>query len=161
MRILFVCLGNICRSPMAEFILKDLVAKRGRSHDFFIASAGTSDEEEGNPVYPPVKRLLQRNGMDCSTKRARKIVRSDYAEYDLIVGMETRNVETMRRFFGGDPNGKLLRLLDETDQPHDVADPWYTRDFDLTYREIRLGCLSLLNRLSTDADFDGKSTPQR
>lgn len=160
-RILFVCLGNICRSPMAEFVMKDLAARQNTKHTFYIESAGVSDEEAGNPVYPPVMRLLRQNGIDCRGKTARRIVRADYARFDLLVGMESRHVDAMRRFFGGDPDGKLLRLMDETDQPHDVADPWYTRDFELTYREIRLGCQALLARLSTDADCSGRSTPQR
>ncbi len=152
-RILFVCLGNICRSPMAEFIMKDMVEKRGISDRFFIESAGTSDEEiwngVGNPVYPPARDELRRHGItDVSGKQARQIRRNDYGKYDLIIGMEQRNVHTMLRIFGGDPEGKVKRLLDYSDDPRDISDPWYTRNFERAYNDILEGCEALLEELN-------------
>lgn len=144
-RILFFCLGNICRSPMAEFIMKDLVAARGLSDRFFIASAGTSDEETGNPLYPPAARQLDRHQVAHTLHSARQLQKSDLCEYDLLVGMEARNLASARRMLGDSP--KLQRLLDYTSSPHDIADPWYTGDFDTAYREIREGCEALLMRL--------------
>ncbi|MCR4807143.1 MAG: low molecular weight phosphotyrosine protein phosphatase [Lachnospiraceae bacterium] len=151
-RILFVCLGNICRSPMAEFIMKDLVDKRGLSDKFHIESAGTSDEEIwngiGNPVYPPARDELRRHGItDVSGKQARQIRRSDYDKYDLIIGMEQRNIHTMLRIFGSDPEGKIKRLLDYSDRPRDISDPWYTRNFESAYNDIFEGCTSLLDNM--------------
>ena len=129
-RILFVCLGNICRSPMAEFIFKDLAAKAGRGAEFEAASAGTSSEEYGNPVYPPARRKLAEHGIACAGKTARQLTRADYDRYDLLIGMESRHLAAMRRICGGDPAGKMHRLLDYTAHPADIADPWYTGDFD-------------------------------
>ena len=146
-RILFVCLGNICRSPMAEFMMKALVAEKGAADEFEIASAGTSDEEEGNPVYPPAARVLAARGIDCSRKRAVVVTAADYARYDRIIGMESRHLAAMRRLFGGDPAHKLSRLLDYTDQPRDVADPWYTGDFTAAERDIAAGCAALWEHL--------------
>lgn len=147
MKILFVCLGNICRSPMAEFVMKDLAAKAGRSAEFTIASAGTSDEEHGNPVYPPARRKLMEHGIDPAGKTARQLRRSDYAEYDLLIAMERSNLRAMERLFGGDPEGKLHLLLDYTDRPGDVADPWFTRDFESTWRDVYEGCQKLLESI--------------
>ena len=146
-KILFVCLGNICRSPMAEFIMKDLVKKRGIADEFVIASCATSTEEIGNPVYPPARRMLASHGIDCSGKRARQLNRADYDEYDLLFGMENRNIQRMRAICGGDPEGKIARLLDDTARPRDIADPWYTDDFQTTWDDILEGCEALLNRL--------------
>lgn len=142
--ILFVCHGNICRSPMAEFIMKDLVQRRGRKEEFSIASAATSDEELGNPVYPPVRRLLEARRISCAGKTARQLCRSDYAQYDYIVGMDEANRRNMLRLFGGDPQGKVSLLLDFTGHPREVADPWYTRDFAAAERDIDTGCAALL-----------------
>ena len=122
-RILFVCLGNICRSPMAEFIFKDLAAKAGRGAEFEAASAGTSSEEYGNPVYPPARRKLAEHGIACAGKTARQLTRADYDRYDLLIGMESRHLAAMRRICGGDPAGKMHRLLDYTARPADIADP--------------------------------------
>lgn len=144
-RILFFCLGNICRSPMAEFIMKELVAARGLQDRFLIASAGTSDEEEGNPLYPPARRQLDLHGVPHTPHAARQMQPDDLRSFDLLVGMETQNLTNARRLLGDSP--KYLRLLDETDNPHDVADPWYTGDFDTAYRDIREGCEALLARL--------------
>ena len=147
MKILFVCHGNICRSPMAEFVMKKLVDDAGRKADFSIASAATSTEELGNPVYPPAKRMLAKHGIDCSGKTARQIRPRDYDEYDLIIGMDDANMRNMARAFGGDPKNKLHRLMDYTKRPGNVADPWYTGDFDVTWRDVYEGCSALLESL--------------
>lgn len=147
MKILFVCHGNICRSPMAEFVMKKLVDDAGRKADFSIASAATSTEELGNPVYPPAKRMLAKHGIDCSGKTARQIRLRDYDEYDLIIGMDDANMRNMARAFGGDPKNKLHRLMDYTKRPGNVADPWYTGDFDATWRDVYEGCSALLESL--------------
>ena len=144
MKILFVCHGNICRSPMAEFCMKQLVAEANRSDEFEIASAATSTEELGNSVYPPARRLLERKGIDCSGKTARQITARDYLYYDLIIGMDNANMRNMKRFWGGDPEGKLRMLLDYTDRPGEVADPWYSGDFEATWRDVYEGCSNLL-----------------
>ncbi len=143
-RILFVCLGNICRSPMAEFIMKDLVTEMGLAEKFEIESAATSPEETGNPVYPPARRKLEEHGIDCSSKTARPLQRSDYEKFDLIIGMDHSNLRNMRRICGGDPAGKFSLLMDYTSRPGEVADPWYTRDFDSAWRDVEEGCRSLL-----------------
>ncbi len=147
-RILFVCHGNICRSPMAEFVMKDLVGKAGGDERFFIASAATSTEEIGNPVYPPARRKLAEHGIGCAGKTARQMTAADYREYDLLIGMDSANLRNMRRICGGDPEGKIRLLMDFTDRPGDVADPWYTGDFETTWRDISAGCRGLLEWLS-------------
>lgn len=147
-RILFVCHGNICRSPMAEFVMKDLVQKAGLTEEVEIASAATSTEEIGNPVYPPARRKLAEHGIGCAGKTARQLRRSDYAAYDFLVGMDGANLRNMRRICGGDPEGKLSLLLDFTERPGDVADPWYTGDFDATWRDVLAGCRGLLDRIT-------------
>ena len=147
-KILFICLGNICRSPMAEFLMKALVAEKGLSEQFEIASAATSSDEIGNPVYPPVAALLRERGISCKGKTARQLRRGDYECYDYIIGMDGANRRNMLRLFGGDPKGKVSLLLDFTDHPRDVADPWYTRDFRAAERDIDEGCRALLQRLS-------------
>ncbi len=146
-RILFVCHGNICRSPMAEFIMKKLVDDAGRTSEFEIASAATSTEELGNSVYPPAQRKLAEHGISCKGKTARQIIRHDYSYYDLIIGMDSYNLRNMRRFFGDDPEGKISLLLDFTSRPGDVADPWYTGNFDATWRDCLEGCQALLKEL--------------
>ncbi len=146
-KILFVCLGNICRSPMAEFVMKDLVQRRGVAEEFVIASCATSAEELGNPVYPPARRMLASHGIDCSGKRAVQLRRGDYDSYDLLLGMESRNLQRMRAICGGDPAGKITRLLDGTERPRDIADPWYTGDFQTAWEDILEGCEALLTRL--------------
>ena len=135
-RILFVCHGNICRSPMAEFVMKDLAARAGRSGEFEIASAATSSEEIGSPVYPPARRKLAEHGISCAGKQARRMTRSDYASYDYIIGMDRYNIANIRRISGGDPDRKVTLLLDHTKRPGDVADPWYTGDFEAAWRDI-------------------------
>ena len=147
-RVLFVCLGNICRSPMAECIFKQMVAKRGLTEQFYINSAATSTEEWGNPIYPPARRKLQEIGVPIANHRAVQMMAGDYARYDLLIGMDANNLRAMRRIAGGDPDGKLRRLLDYTDTPGDVADPWYTDDFDAAYDDISRGCQALLDHLT-------------
>ncbi len=146
-KILFVCHGNICRSPMAEFVMKDLVKKAGLEDQFQIASAATSTEEIGNPVYPPARRKLAEHGISCAGKTARQLTKADYALYDLLIGMDRANIRNMARICSGDPDGKIKRLLDFADRPGDVADPWYTGDFDATWRNVLEGCQRMLARL--------------
>lgn len=143
-RILFVCHGNICRSPMAEFVMKHLAAQARRSDQYEIASAATSTEEIGNPVYPPVRQLLAEMGIACQGKRARQITAADYAYYDRIFVMDKQNLHNLLRMLGGDPAHKVQRLMDLTTHPGEVADPWYTRDFHATYRDILEACECLL-----------------
>ena len=146
-RILFICLGNICRSPMAEFVMKDMVKRAGAADQFEIASAATSREEVGNPVYPPARQKLAEHGISCKGKTARQLCAEDYSYYDLLIGMEKVNLRSMQRICGGDPEGKMHLLLDGTANPHDVADPWYTGDFDAAWHDIEIGCRSLLEKL--------------
>lgn len=148
-KILFICHGNICRSPMAEFVMKDLVAKAGLADQFVIASAATSTEEIGNPVYPPARRKLAEHGIACAGKTARQMTRRDYEEYDLLIAMDRNNLRNMQRFVGSDPAGKVSLLMAHTNRPGDVADPWYTGDFDATWRDVTEGCAALLNELKS------------
>ena len=147
-KILFVCHGNICRSPMAEFIMKDLVRKAGLSAQVQIDSAATSREEIGNPIYPPVQRQLRAHGVAFDDHRARQMTRQDYVDYDLLIGMDTQNLRNMQRICGGDPDGKLRLLLAYTGQTRSVADPWYTDDFDAAWQDIAFGCRALLEALT-------------
>ncbi len=146
-KILFVCHGNICRSPMAEFVLKDLAAKAGVSGRFRIDSAATSAEELGNPVYPPARRKLREHGIDCAGKTARRMTRADYDAYDLLIGMDRANVRNMTRLCGGDPDGKIRMLMHYCGQDREVADPWYTGDFEATWQDVSDGCRALLDAL--------------
>ena len=146
-KILFVCLGNICRSPMAEFVMKDLLEKEGLSDCFLIDSAGTSAEEYGNPVYPPARRILAEHGISCAGKYARRMSAEDYKKFDMLICMEEMNVRSMRRFVKGDPEGKISLLMDYTDRPGDVADPYYSGDFQATWRDVWEGCNGLLEYL--------------
>ena len=150
MRLLFVCHGNICRSPMAEYFTKDLVETAGLSGQFFIASAATSTEEIGNPVYPPARQELARHGISCAGHAARQLRRSDYGDFDLLIGMDSANIRNMNRICGGDPDNKIHRLLDYTSRPGDVADPWYTGDFGATWRDVEEGCTALLDKLKKE-----------
>ena len=134
---------------MAELVLRDLARRAGRG-DVTVASAATSDEELGNPVYPPARRVLAEHGIDSSGKYARQLTRGDYDRYDRIVGMDAVNVRNILRICGGDPEGKVSRLLDHTDRPGDVADPWYTGDFDATWRDVEAGCRALWAELPPD-----------
>ncbi|WP_455656631.1 low molecular weight protein-tyrosine-phosphatase [Phascolarctobacterium sp.] len=146
-RIMFVCHGNICRSPMAEFLLKDLVKKEGLADRFVIASAGTSREELGNPVHQGTLKKLAQDHISAAGKQAVQLTKEDYDKYDLILGMERVNVRNILRIIGSDPQKKVHRLLDFTEQPRDIADPWYTGDFDIAYAEIKAGCAALLKHL--------------
>ena len=146
-KILFICLGNICRSPMAEFVMKELVRRAGLSDEFQIASAATSTEELGNPIYPPARRTLTEHGIPFENRRARQMSRADYAKYDLLIGMDASNLRDMRIICGGDPAGKLHLLMDYTPHPHNVADPWFTGNFDATWKDVWEGCTALLENL--------------
>lgn len=144
LRVMFVCHGNICRSPMAEFLFKDMVQKRGIADAFRIESAATSTEEIGNPVYPGTWRILEGLGIDPSGKRARQLTKDDYSKFDLFIGMDSENTSNMRRMFGGDVEGKIYKLLEFAGSDKDVADPWYTRNFDEAYEDIADGLVGLL-----------------
>ena len=150
-KILFVCHGNICRSPMAEFVMKDLVEKNGVSEEFEIASAATSTEEFGNPVYPPAKRKLKEHGISCEGKTARQMTKADYIYYDYIIAMARFNLRNMTRFVGNDPDNKVSLLMDFTNRPGDVADPWYTGDFDATWDDVNEGCVGILKKLNIES----------
>ena len=150
-KILFVCHGNICRSPMAEFVMKDLVKNAGLERKFSIASAATSTEEIGCPVYPPARRKLAEHGIGCAGHAARQLTAADYDHWDYLVGMDVANLRNMRRICGGDPEGKISLLLDWADRSGDVADPWYTGDFDATWRDVDEGCRALLAALTGSA----------
>ena len=143
--ILFVCHGNICRSPMAEFVMKDMVAKEGLADNFIIASSAVSSEEIGNPVYPPVKRLLSANGISCEGKFARKMTPQDYDNFDLLIGMDNDNIRRMYRICSGDSDGKIRSLKSFTGNPNgEVADPWYSGDFTATWNDVVAGCSAIL-----------------
>ena len=151
---MFVCHGNICRSPMAEFIFKDIISKLGLSENFLVSSSATSTEEIwngiGNPVYPPAKAELACHGISCGKKRAVQLKKEDYDKYDLFIGMDSANIRNMHRILGGDPDTKIRKLMDYTSRGGDVADPWYSDRFDIAYRDIREGCEGLINTLKED-----------
>ena len=146
-KILFVCHGNICRSPMAEFIMKELVKEEKLEWKFEIASAATSAEELGNPVYPPAKRELAAHGISCKGKTARQMSKRDYAEWDYLVCMDSWNMRNMLRICGGDPDGKMSMLMSFAGRNEEVADPWYTGDFAGVYQQITEGCRAMLMQL--------------
>lgn len=146
-KILFVCHGNICRSPMAEFMMKDLVKKEGLEDRFLIESAAVSREKIGNPVYPPAREMLARHGISCAGKRARQMTVRDYEEYDLLIAMDRSNLTRMERICGRDTQGKIHLMMDFTSRPGEVADPWYTGDFTATWRDLEEGCRGLLDYL--------------
>lgn len=145
-KVLFVCLGNICRSPMAEFIMKDIINKKGLNNDFYIESAGTSDEEYGNPVYYLAKNKLNSMNISCDNKTARQVSKNDYNKFDYIICMERVNLLNLNRVFN-DTDNKTYRLLDFTSNPRDISDPWYTRNFDKCYDEILEGINGFLEYL--------------
>jgi len=151
-KIMFVCHGNICRSPMAEFIFKDMINKRGLVDFFSVSSSATSTEEIwgdiGNPVYPPAREELAKHGISCDGKRAVQLKKSDYNKYDYFIVMDSMNLRNTMRIFGSDPEGKVHKLMDFTDRPGDVSDPWYSRRFDVAYNDIYEGCSALLEKLS-------------
>ena len=146
-RILFVCYGNICRSPMAEFIMKDLVSKRGLADKFYIESCATSREEIGNSVYPPAKAKLAEHNISCKGKTARQITKRDYEEFDLIIAMDRNNLRNLVPFVGEDPENKVSLMMSYAGMHKDVADPWYTGDFEATYRDVVEGCQHLIRSL--------------
>lgn len=146
-KIMFVCHGNICRSPMAEFILKDMVAKKGIADKFSIASSATSREEIGNPVYPPARERLLRSGISPEGKRAVQVTKQDYENYDLLICMDKNNLRNITRIIPADPQNKIKLLMDYAGEHRDVADPWYTGDFEITYVDIEKGCKALLKHL--------------
>lgn len=144
-KILFVCHGNICRSPMAEFVMRDMIKKCGLDGKIVTASAATSTEEIGNTVHSGTRRKLREHGISTDGKYAVQLTKSDYDKYDYLIGMDSANIRNMKRITGGDE--KIIRLLDLTDEPRDVADPWYTGDFDTTYNDVVKGCKVLLEKL--------------
>lgn len=148
-RILFVCLGNICRSPMAEYVMRDLVRRAGLEEQIQVASVATSREELGNPVYPPARRKLAEHGITCEGHSARQMTAADYDRFDLLIGMDQNNLRNMNRICGGDPQHKLRMLMDYTDRPGEVADPWYTGDFERTWQDVLAGCQGLLEQLES------------
>ena len=151
-RIMFVCHGNICRSPMAEFIFKTLAKERGMESEFFVCSSATSSEEiwngVGNPVYPPAREELSRHGIKCDGKRAVRLKREDAEKYDMFVGMDSANIRNMRAMLGEGAHDKIYKLMDFTSRPGDVSDPWYSDRFDIAYRDIYEGCCALIDRLT-------------
>ena len=146
-KILFVCHGNICRSPMAEFVMKDLVRKAGLEDRFLIASKAPRRDELGNDTHYGTKAKLRQMGVPFAKRRATLLDRSDYDAYDYLIGMDEENMRDMLRLFGGDPNGKIYKLLRFADEDRDVADPWYTGNFDETYEDVLKGCTALLRMI--------------
>ena len=146
-RVLFICYGNICRSTMAESVFTELVRRAGREAEFAIDSAATSTEEIGNPIYPPARRKLAEHGICCAGKTARQMTRRDYETYDYLIAMDRNNLWNMVRFVGSDPEHKVSLLMDHTSRPGDVADPWYTGDFEATWQDVLEGCTALLEEL--------------
>ncbi|MBQ6937049.1 MAG: low molecular weight phosphotyrosine protein phosphatase [Clostridia bacterium] len=146
-KILFVCHGNICRSPMAEFVMKRMVEEEKLSGEFEIASAATSTEELGNPVYPPARKIMAEHGISSAGKTSRQMTAHDYEYYDYIVAMDTNNLRNMRRFVGTDPQRKVSLLMEHTGDSRDVKDPWYTGDFEATWNDVNVGCRALLEKL--------------
>ena len=153
-KVLFICLGNICRSPMAEFVFRDMVQKRGLADRFHIASAATSSEELGNPVHRGTTEKLKEYGISTKGKYAVQLKKKDYQEYDYILGMEYRNIRNINRIVGSDPEHKVSMLLDFTEHPRDIADPWYTGNFDKTYDDILEGCEGFLNYLISQNEIE-------
>lgn len=147
LKIMFVCHGNICRSPMAEFIFKDMAQKQNISHLLQIASCATSTEEIGNPVYPPARAELARHGIEVGGKRAVQLTKNDYESYHLLIAMDDNNLRNLDRMLGGDPHGKIKKLMDFTPRGGNVADPWYCGHFDQTYDDIYEGCEALMKYL--------------
>jgi len=139
-RILFICHGNICRSPMAEYILKDMVEKAGKAEEFEIASAATSTEEIGNDIYPPARRILFNKGIKYGYRKARQITKKDYEYYDFVIAMDENNLRNLKRLLGEDTEHKISLMMDHAGKHRDVADPWYTGDFETTFDDITEGC---------------------
>lgn len=146
-KIMFVCHGNICRSPMAQFVMQDMVDSQGLSDKFYIASAATSTEEIGNPVHPGTKRKLAEHGISCEGKRAVRLTAADYERYDYIIAMDSLNIRNISRIIRADKDNKIFKLLDFTASKGDIADPWFTGNFDITYSDIVRGCRGLLEHI--------------
>lgn len=146
-KVLMVCHGNICRSPMAEFVMKKLIQDAGLSDCIYIESAATSTEEIGNPVYPPARKKLASEGISCEGKTARQMRKDDYDKFDYLIGMDSANICNMHHITGGDPDGKIYKLMSFAGKEKDVADPWYTRNFDITFEDVLEGCTALLEQL--------------
>ena len=146
-KILFVCHGNICRSTMAQCVMDQMLIQRGLKGRVSADSAATSTEEIGNPIYPPAARKLREKGVPVLPHAARQMTPANYKEYDLLIGMDDANIRNMNRIAGGDPDGKIRRLMDYTARPGEVADPWYTRDFESAWRDVSEGCQALLDAL--------------
>ena len=156
-KILFVCHGNICRSPMAEFVMKDLVRQAGCADEFHIASAATSTEEIGNGVHRGTREILSRHGISTAGKISVQLKTGDYAEYDYLIGMDDRNIGNMKRILGGDPDHKVYRLLEFAGRDGEIADPWYTGNFESTYRDVLAGCTGLLEQLHNHDQSGGRT----
>lgn len=149
-KIMFVCLGNICRSPMAEFVMKELVRKKGETADFVIASSATSREEIGNDIHYGTRRILDENGIPYAPRRAVQLTRADYSAYDYLIAMDTSNLRNIERITGGDPEGKISLLLEFAGESRSISDPWYTGDFDATYADVKKGCEALYEKIKKD-----------
>lgn len=155
-KILFICHGNICRSPMAEFVMKDIVNKAGMEQDFHIASAATSREELGNGVHRGTRGVLWEHGIGTDGKTAVQARKEDYAAYDYLIGMDDWNIKNMLRIFGGDPDQKVYRLLEFAGRDGEIADPWYSGDFEVTYQDVKAGCEGLFRQLQNDREGQGR-----
>lgn len=147
-KILFICHGNICRSPMAEFVMKDIIQKEGKSTEYYVASAATSFEEIGNPVHSGTRNKLRQVGISTEGKYAVHLEKTDYEKYDFLIGMDSWNIKNIMKIIGKDPDGKVYKLLDFTEHPTDIDDPWYTHDFDTTYKEVLEGCQALWKHIN-------------
>ena len=152
-KVLFICHGNICRSTMAEFVFRDMVRRAGREDEFYIESAATSREEIGNDTHPGTKGKLRENGIPFERHYARQLTKADYDKFDYLIGMESANIRRILAITGGDPDAKVMRLLDVTAQPADIADPWYSGDFDGAWRDIERGCRALYEKLCREGSF--------
>ncbi len=146
-KVLFICHGNICRSTMAEFVMKDIVKKRGLENDFYIESAATHTDALGSDTYPATKEKLRENDISFEKRAARQIRKADYENFDYLIGMDEANRRNIKKAMGGDPDGKISLLLDHTEHPREISDPWYTRDFDTTYNEITEGTNAFLDKI--------------
>lgn len=147
-KILFICHGSICRSPMAEFVMKDIIQKEGKSTEYYVASAATSFEEIGNPVHSGTRNKLRQVGISTEGKYAVHLEKTDYEKYDFLIGMDSWNIKNIMKIIGKDPDRKVYKLLDFTEHPTDIDDPWYTHDFDTTYKEVLEGCQALWKHIN-------------
>ena len=153
-KIMFVCHGNICRSPMAEFVMKKIVKDNNMENMFYIESSATSTEEIGNPVYPPARKILAEHGITCNGKFARQMTFADYQNFDYIIAMDYNNLRNIDRIIGSDTDNKVHLLMYYTGRERSVSDPWYTRDFQTAYNDISEGCNALFSHIMTASDID-------